>query len=221
MTKIPDVAWSRVAGFVRKHTHEFRNDLNGLDLEAALLADLITEGEASECVARMRRELRKVAERLRTLSSKFADVRPNRVLLPARELFLIWRETLTELPGLEVEWIDRLGTQQVNVDPGSVALALRELLVNAHAFRAEGTATAIASGIGTVQFELREPKTETIDPSRWGQTPLDSTRRGSLGLGLCTVLRTIEANEGAVSWRFDPERKILVTNITFPAMAAH
>jgi len=220
MTKFPDVAWVRVGGFVRQHTHDLRNELNGLDLEAALLADIVTDPEARASVDRMRVEIRKIAANLRTLSTRFAEVRPSRMVIPARELFLIWQDQLTALEGLEVDWIDQLGEEQVNVDPTTVAQALREILVNAHAFRVGGKLRAVAQGNGSLVFELHEPKTDTIDPARWGRSPLDSTRHGCYGLGLCTVLQTIEANEGSVSWRFAAEEKSLVTTVTFPLAAA-
>jgi signal transduction histidine kinase len=221
MTKIPDVAWTRVTGFVRQHTHDLRNELNGLDLEAALLSDIVTDPEARESVARMRSEIRKIAAHLRTLSAKFAEARPNRVPIAAQEVFLIWQDQLTELAGLEVDWTNHLDGEQVNVDPGILAQALRELLVNAQAFPAAGKLKASA-GVegGKVVFELKEPKKDVIDPATWGLSPFGTTRRGGYGLGLCTVLQAIEANGGTISWHFDCEVNSLVTTVSLPQAEA-
>ncbi len=218
MTAFPDVSWTRIAGFVRQHTHDLRNELNGLDLEAALLADIVTDPEALEGVARMRAEIRKIAANLRVLSAKFADSRPNLLRLPAQELFLIWQDQLREMPAKSaVEWTGSLGTEQVNVDPMALAAAFREMLANAQAFGtgAPLRATARASD-GRVVFELREPKVDSVDPARWGRNPFVSTHRGRYGLGLCGVVSAIEASGGEIGWSFDADGAELVTTVSFP-----
>ena len=218
MTSIPEVNWSHITAFVRQHTHDLRNELNGLDLEAALVAEIVTDAEAREGVARMRAQIRKVAGDLRALSAKFADSVPNLVPLPTRELFLIWQDQLGELTDRpDVEWTSELGEEVVNVDPAAVAAALRELLANAHFFskgaRLRGRAW---SAEGKVTFEFREPKTTSVDPVRWGSNPFVSTRRGGYGLGLCTVVRAIESSGGKISWVYDGSAAELVTTISFP-----
>ena len=52
-TQIP---WSRLAGFIRKHTHDVRNDLNSLDLESAFLEEIVPPGEMQTGVARIRKQ---------------------------------------------------------------------------------------------------------------------------------------------------------------------
>lgn len=218
MTSIPDVSWSRVAAFVRQHTHDLRNDLNGLDLEAALLADIVADPEGVESVSRIRGEIRKVAANLRTLSGKFADARPTLLRLPAQELFLIWQDQLTELlTRPKVEWSSTLGEGEVNIDPAGVAGAFREVLANAQAFGNGETIRATAApDDGIALFQLREPKAEPVTPESWGTTPFLSTRRGGYGLGLCDVVRTVEASGGTISWNFEPGRSELATSIRFP-----
>ena len=218
MTAIPDVSWPRIAAFVRQHTHDLRNELNGLDLEAALLADIVTEPEAREGVARMRAEIRKVAAELRVLSTKFADARPSPLRLPAQELFLIWQDQVRELAVKpEVEWTSALGGEQVNVDPMAVAAAFREILANAQAF---GTGAPLHASARVaddrVVFELREPKPGALDPAQWGRTPFVSSQRGRYGLGLCGVLSAINASRGEIAWSFDAPAAELVTTVSFP-----
>ena len=220
MNSIPDVSWGRISGFIRQHTHDLRNELNGLDLEAALLADIVDDPEARESVTRMRSEIRKLAANLRSLSGKFAEVRPSRLRIPAREIFLIWQDQLSGVSGLDVEWKDELDGEDVEVDPSGVAQVLRELLVNAHAFTQGGKVRAISRSREGVQFELREQKKEVVEPLRWGQAPFASTRRGAYGLGLCTALQTVEANGGTLRWSFDPQAGELVTTLTFPTASA-
>jgi signal transduction histidine kinase len=218
MTAIPDVSWSRVATFVRQHTHDLRNDLNGLDLEAALLADIVADPEGTESIARMRAEIRKVAANLRTLSAKFAEMRPTLMRLPAEELFLIWQDQAAEIsPHAEVDWGKSLPTGEINIDPTGVASALREILANAHAFGTGAKLRVTADSVdGHLVLQLHEPKVESIEPANWGSTPFVSTRRGGYGLGLCDVVRTIEASGGAITWTFNPKVSELVTSIRFP-----
>jgi hypothetical protein len=218
MPALPDVAWNRIAGFVRQHTHDLRNELNGIDLETALLADLVDDGEARESVARIRAEIRQMAAGLRQLSAKFAEPKMTPMRIAAQELFLIWQDQLVGLPGLEIAWDGRLGGEEVEVDPGAFAMAFRELLVNAHAFAppTRSRLRAGARGADGVTFELHEPKSEAVDPADWGRTPLVSTRRGGYGLGLCVLCQTLEANGSTVRWRYDPAASELVTTISIP-----
>lgn len=218
MTPIPAVNWSLITAFIRQHTHDLRNELNGLDLETALLADVVTDPEAVEGVTRMRGQLRQIAADLRGLSAKFAESHADVVEMPAQDLFLIWQDQLSDLSAQpEVEWTSELAGESVNVDPTAVAKALREVLSNAQSFGPGGKLRARARvESGAVIFELREPKVAAVDPERWGLTPFVSTRRGGYGLGLCSVLREIEASGGKIVWRFDATASELVTTTSFP-----
>lgn len=222
MTSIPDVDWSRIAGFIRQHTHDLRNELNGLDLEAALLADIVTDAEATEGVARMRAEIRKIAADLRVLSSKFLEPHPNPVRLSAQDLFLIWQDQLGELTKKpDMAWTSTLEEEFVSVDPTAVSAALREVLANAHSFGTGAKLQASARVVdGEVIFEMREPKVNSVDPARWGTSPFVSTRRGGYGLGLCSVVRAIESSGGSITWSFDEAKGELVTKIAFPIAGA-
>jgi hypothetical protein len=216
MQSIPDVSWSRIAAFVRQHAHDLRNDLNALDLDAALLAELVTDAEAREGVKRMRAGIKKIATDLRALSNLLAAPHPAPRDVAARELFALWQEAGG---AAEVEWTDALGDEHVNVDPNGIGWAFHELFSNASAFRSGGTLRATARAAdGGVTFELREPKSAPTDTSRWGRAPFESTRPGHYGLGLCALVRTISANGGTVAWRFAEAERELVTTICFPAV---
>src|SRR6185369_15499452 len=101
----PLIPWARLATFIRQHTHDVRNHLNSLDLEASLLSELVSGDEAKATVDRMRRQIRNFANEMRTLSAKFAEPVPGRALVPASMLFLIWQDQAAGLdPKPEVEW---------------------------------------------------------------------------------------------------------------------
>ena len=207
---------SRVAAFMRQHTHDVRNHLNALDLEAALLADIVTDNEAIDAVRRLRVQIRETANSLRTLSSKMSEPQPSRAPLAARELFLIWQDEGARL-GLEsIAWTQTLGLERVNVDAGALAKVCAELLTNAKQF-GDGTglvAMAAVSG-GKVCFELREQGKSGVDPTTWGSAPFFSTRRGAYGLGLWEADRIVRANGGTIA-REVLSNGTLVTKLAFP-----
>ena len=213
----PDIPWARFAAFVRQHTHDVRNGLNGLDLETALLLELVAEGEGRDCVGRVREQVRALGTQMRELSALIHDLKPISAPLAARDLFLIWKEQHAGLPKpIEVQWVDELAAEVVNVDVGMMASVLRELLANAAAFSEGGTATASARCEGDeVIFELREPKTGALDPSAWGE-PLATTQRGGYGLGLWSARRLIEANRARIEQRHVASEGALVTRIFLP-----
>lgn len=195
-----------------------RNDLNGLDLEAALIGDLVPDGDAAEGVARMRGQIRRIAAEMRVLAGKFAEPRPTRALYAARELFLIWQDQLAALdPAPEVQWSDTVGAEQVNVDAAALAQVFRELLANAQAFGTGAPLLAAARlGDGQIVFELREPKDAPIETASWGRAPFASMRHGHYGLGLWEAQRTVAANGGEVQRRFTPDAMELITALGFP-----
>src|SRR5260221_13406175 len=100
----PDIPCARIVEFVRGHIHDLRNVLNNLDLETGLLKELVTEGEAQISADRVRRQVRILADRLRSLSERFREVEPMITPIAARELLLILREqhgTLSEPPEVQ------------------------------------------------------------------------------------------------------------------------
>jgi len=218
MHSVHELPWSRVAAFVRQHTHDVRNDLNSLDLESSLLADIVTDEEAKESIARMRRQIRQCAGKLKALSAKFGEVRPAPTPISASDLFEIWREQAGNLnEPLKLTWESKLGDESLSVDVAMVALALHELLQNASAFSAEAKIAASAfTKTDRAVFELAESKSEPVDPAGWCDNPLQSGRRGGYGLGLWQAQRIVQAHGGELSQRYEPEGKSLVSTVRLP-----
>lgn len=215
------VPWSRVAAFVRQHTHDVRNDLNSLDLETELLRDLVTDLEATSSLQSMQKQLRNAAMQLRTLASLFHDVQPMLEPTPVHSLLKIWHEKHAALPKPpEVSWVDELGAEEANVDVdvGMFAKVFQELLLNAAAFSPGAALTAVARRSGKdIIFELREPKKAPVDPGTWGE-PLHTTRHGSYGLGLWTVKRFMKANSATFTQVYDEQAGCLISRIVVPVM---
>ncbi len=220
MDSQPELTWPRLAAFVRQHTHDVRNDLNSLDLEASLLGEIVgDEKEAAASLARIRRQVRDLAGRMKSLSTKFCDPHPTTAEVAVHDLFLIWQDQVAKFdPAPQVNWHEDVGDTRVSVDVEALARAFHELLANAVSF---GTgkpvkAEAIARD-GHVTFELTEPKDGAVDPESWGNTPLLSTRRGGYGLGLWEIGRGIVASGGEIRRIYDPAAKTLITRVIFPS----
>jgi signal transduction histidine kinase len=218
MHSVHDLPWSRVAAFVRQHAHDVRNDLNSLDLEGALLAEMVTDEETKESVTRIRRQIRSAASKLKALSAKFSEPRPSPASILATDLFEIWQEQARGLnEPLKVSWDSKLGEESLSVDAALIALTLRELLDNAAAFSAGSKIKATAyTQEDRVSFELEESKTEPVDPEGWCTNPLQSTRRGSYGLGLWQARRIVEAHGGELNQRYVADGNWLVSTIWLP-----
>jgi hypothetical protein len=218
MHAAPELSLPLLAKFLRQHTHDVCNDLNGLDLEATLLAELAPGKEAAKSVARIHGQIRRLAAGLRGLSAKFNEPKPVRALYAARELFLIWQDQPAALdPAPIVQWSDALGAEQVNVDAAELAAVFRELLANAQAF---GTGAPLLSASrvedGKVAFELREPKDAPVETAGWGSAPFAAMRHGHYGLGLWEAQRTITASGGEVRRHFAKDTMELITTLLFP-----
>lgn len=216
MDSDPGIPLARIASFVRQHTHDFRNGLNGLDLEAALLQEIISDDEGRECIGRIRQQVRSLAERLRQLSARFNDPRPYRAPLTAHELLLIWREQNRNLPGpLDVTWEDQVAGERVEVDVEALAEIFHELLVNAAKYSPSGPVSIVAHlDQGEVVLEMREPKAAPVDVTGWGEAPFTAARRGAYGLGLWTIHRLTKASGGGIRHEFTPTGALL-TRLNF------
>ena len=217
MESEPDIPCARVVEFVCGHVHDLRNLLNNLDLETGLLQELVSEEEAQVSAKRVRKQVRMLADRLDSLSAFFRDAKPMAAPIAARELLLIWREQhakLSEAP--EVQWVDELGDENLDVDVEMMVTIFREILSNAAAFSQGGPIAITMRREGkSVTFELREPKTEALDPSDWGR-PFSKIRQGHYGLGLWSARRMARAHGATLEQRYVPDERQLITRFSLP-----
>jgi signal transduction histidine kinase len=222
MESDPSLPWSQVAKFLRQHTHDVRNHLSSLDLEAAFLAEVsVNDPEASDSVKRLRNQIRQIAATLKEFSGKIAPARVTPAPVAARDLLAIWKDVsagVEEMP--EVEWKEMVQGEEVEADPMSLCAVFRELLSNAKLFGSQEIRVQVRGDGDRVEFELREKKETPVDPSHWGKMPLISTRRGGYGLGLWQAAGIVRANGGELLQRYEPDSQELVSIIRFPARVA-
>lgn len=220
MTEPALIPFAAVAQFVRRHTHDLRNELNALDLEATLLSETLPPGEASEALAQLRRQLRGTATQLRELCTRFHEPAPDLSPWLARDLFEQCQRLTAPLepaPGT-LQWENHLDRETVMADLDAFTTAWCELARNAFLFREPDAALLARAGAegAWVRFELVEEKAAAPDFAHWGTTPFQTTRRNGYGLGLFHADRLLHAQGAQVERSFQSGR--LVTSIQMPLL---
>ena len=219
---VPDVPWERVERFVGQLTHDIRNGLNALELQLTFLGEISTDPEAVDEVKRVRATLGNVTRHLQMLRIATGSVHPYAMEYPSAEFFDDLRERLVKLHPDASErfvWETRLDADfMLAVDPELTLNALLELLSNALSFAADAASPirAVVTATGEkATISLHEPHAVRpgIPLEDWGRAPLLTTRRGTYGLGLFRVRRSIEAQGGALDVEYSAENQILTTTV--------
>jgi signal transduction histidine kinase len=211
----------RVATFVRQYTHDVRNGLNAVDLQAAFLAELINDEEASMELKKMRGMISSVARQLQGISSFFRVPNPNPISYSAKIFCEDFRDRLKKNHPADFDhfiWSENLEEETIHADIELVMSALMEVFKNAAQFRERDSKIEVQGRCenGSFVIELREKKTaKPEDTAEWGQ-PFHSTRRGGYGLGLFYARSVIEAHGGELKIDYLQEIGILRTRIVLP-----
>ena len=219
----PKISWPDVTRFIGQLSHDLRNHLNGVELQAAYLGDIMDEPEAKAEIKRLREMTGGLGAHLQKLSANLAKVQLEMMPYPAADFVEDLRAKLTlEQPeqSAAVEWNISLGKEMLEIDPQLLPEAFVELFANAGAHgRAEGPLVFEGRAEGeTIEFGLREPKTPFNGATEdWGTRPLQHVRSGHYGLGLFRARSIFEAHHAHYRVHFDPAASILQTNVSFPA----
>ncbi len=216
----PSIPLDRVSRFVRQLTHDVRNGLSAIDLEAAFIAELVSDPEASEEIRKLRGMVASNAKMLRELSQNFQPITLHEMPWMAATFFDELHARLAkQFSGenrLEVE--SRLGPEQAEIDLEQMVVAMTAIVTNAFQLRQDGEPLRLSGKIeeGNFVMELREPKTvlNGIPPEEWGLEPLNGSRPGGYGLGLYRARRIIEAHGGMVERRHEGGE--LITRVVLP-----
>lgn len=216
------VTFDQVADFVRHLSHDLRNGLGAIDLQAAYLTELIADEEQEGEAKKLRALIAQSAAFLQRVTALFRAPQPGPIHCEARIFFEDFRDRLPRvLPesAPPVAWHVELGEEMILVDLELMFPALAEFIGNAAHFQEQGQeieARVHAEG-GQVVFELREGKTAVPSPPEtWGATPFASSRRGGYGLGLFHARRVLAAHQAQVEIVHDVARQMLLTRVRLP-----
>ena len=217
-----NVAWTDVVRFLRQLSHDLRNQLNAVELQSAFLAELATDPEMKEEIARLRKMVSESGSTLQKLSQRINPPSPTLTGYSDTDFVEDLRVRVrNEFPKQAdaISWkIDTKG-QQVNIDPQLLLEAFLELLRNAFEHQAPGSSihfNAATEGDNLV-LTLYEPKAPFDVPTeKWGREPLRHVNRGHYGLGLNRARTIVENQQGTLKGRYDSTEAKLITTISIP-----
>ncbi len=216
------IPFERIAKFVRQVTHDVRNGLNAMDLQAAYLAEVVTEPDTAEEVKRLREQIQQSAKSLQHLSANFWLSPPSFIEYSAPIFVEDFRERLAKLcpdGNARLEWTVELPEQNIKIDIEQIFAALAELCKNAHQFadpKQKIAVRAFAEG-GQFVIEWQQPLPAPVtDAENFGQEPFVSTRRGGYGLGLFRARMIVAAHGGEIHFSSESEAKSLTTRFSLP-----
>jgi signal transduction histidine kinase len=216
------VPFPRVVGLVRQLTHDVRNGLNNVDLQAAYLQEIVTDPQIAPEVKRLRGMVTAAAKMLQSLSARFWLAEPHFVTYSAEIAIEDFRTRLARLlpeEAPQIQWTVKLGKESIAVDLEMLFRSFVEFIRNAFDFR-EGQRPIqvdISAGKGKFVVELIEGKSSVPSaPDSWGREPLVSTRRSGFGMGLFHARQIIAAHGGEIAAVFDPVAERLTTRLSLP-----
>ena len=218
-----NVSWPDVVRFFRQVSHDLRNQLNAVELQSAFLAELATDAEMKDEIARLRKMVSQCGVALQKLSSRLNPSAANLTSYGATEFVEDLRSKIrADFPkeAEAVQWqVDVPGSGSLNIDPQLLQDALLELFRNAFEHRTAGFSLGFIAERegGNLVFTLNEPKAEFQLPTdNWGREPLRHVNRGHYGLGLNRARTIVEGQGGTFRARYDSTESKLVTKITLP-----
>jgi signal transduction histidine kinase len=222
----PQIPFDRVVSMVRHLTHDARNGLNSVDLQAAYVAELVTGDEARAEMKQLRAMISNASKLFQSLSARFWVASPQFVTYSAAIFIEDFRDRLKrKLPDQagEIGWTEDVAEVPIRVDIELVFSALSELFKNAFDFREAGQkiAARAATKDGHFLLELQEGKTALPTPaSQWGIDPLVSTRRAGYGLGLFHARQILALHGAELTFDHDSAAGRLTTRVAFPIAEA-
>ncbi|MEP6672886.1 MAG: hypothetical protein ABJF10_27230 [Chthoniobacter sp.] len=219
------VPFPRVTGLVRQLTHDVRNGLNNVDLQAAYLQEIVTDPQAVPEIKRLRGMVTDAAKMLQAFSASFWLAEPSLVTYSAAIFIEDFQARFAKMlpeQAPEIQWTVKLGDEPIAVDIEMLFRGLAEFFKNAFHFR-EGQRpieAEVSSEKGKLVIELRESKAAVPSPpDGWGCEPLVSTRRSGFGMGLFYARQVFAVHDGTVAATFDQAAERLTTRLTLPLAA--
>lgn len=223
MTAEQNVPLERVAKFVRQLTHDVRNGLSAVDLEAAFISEISADEEVLAELRKLREMVADTARMLRNMSQNFQPVTVHRIGWPARTVMEELEKRLKtefpeEFPTVAME--SEFATEMLEIDLNQTLSALVAVVRNSFLFAQEGGAIRVVGLVenGQAVIEVHETKKDfesQVPVEEWGLEPLISTRSGGYGLGLYHARQIADAQGGSLETQYSTGE--LVTRMTLPA----
>jgi K+-sensing histidine kinase KdpD len=218
----PGIPMPRLVNFVRQVTHDVRNGLNAIDLQAAYAAELAGEGEVGEELSKLRKMVTHVTDDMQKLSSRFGEVNPVVMSYPVPEFLQGLKEAVEhefDNQAKRIVWEVKAGDEEMEMDYTLLLNVLLELTRNAIFFR-EGDQAIHFTAFNereNVVFEIRQARSKpATDLDEWGREPLVSGRRGGYGLGLFYVRRVLVTLGGKLEPVYDAKSGELRVRLILP-----
>ena len=209
-----------IVKFIRQLGHDLRNHLNAAELQAAYLAEIVKDPEASDEIKRLRAMISQVGESLQSVTTALSQPRLTAMTYTAVDFVGDLREKVAaDYPGETVEWDIQVGDASMEIDPQALQPVLMELFANAfrHGRAEEPIMVEARAGDGQFVFFMREPKRNfERGTENWGREPLRAITQGHYGLGLHRSRAILEAHQGQLSARYDTAKSSLITTVTLP-----
>ncbi len=215
----------RLVNFVRQVTHDVRNGLNAIDLQAAFLTEIAGDGEVGEELVKLRRMVSHVTRDMQELSGHFAELRPVTMEYPVQEFLQGLKEAVEvefETQAKRIVWEIKLENEEMEMDYTLLTNALLELTRNAIYFREGDQAIHFTAWNEkeNVVFEVRQSRSQPVTGAdQWGREPLVSGRRGGYGLGLFYVRRIMDTLGGELDAGYDAKSGELKVRLILPMKA--
>jgi hypothetical protein len=124
---VPTYSLPDVALIVRRHAHDVRNALNGMELELTLLDHESNRPGTREAIARLRQAVSEIGRCVQGLSGKYGteDVAP----ILALQISERWKADARHVaPDASIEWHIKFSDEPVAVESGFIRTLLLEIL---------------------------------------------------------------------------------------------
>lgn len=221
----PNIPWEVIVKFIRQLTHDLRNHLNAVELQAAFLGEIASGQEMKDEVKRLREMLGTTGSALQKLSADLGHARTNPISYKAADFMEDLRQKFSSATAGDtstIAWNINVGDLALDLDPQLLSSAVQELIGNARRFGdSKAIGVSAMADAGHLVLSLSEPKADfTHDLSRWGREPLKNISHGHYGLGLNRARIIVESHGGKLEASYDSKAKNLITTITLPGSQA-
>lgn len=117
-----------VAALVRRHAHDLRNSLNGIEMELILLSETSAESERHILVKRAREEIRRADLTIRSFAAKF--VSENKLPIGLADITEMWMsDARSLLPDVSITWKTDVADAAIEADPILLRSVLGDLML--------------------------------------------------------------------------------------------